>query len=124
MDEKVDKYGNVYLKYHREEFMDGSDIINNILLSKMRAIFDQKEIKDIYMTHVIDGDKNIDYSLLENRKNSKNIIKIDDKKIIENNKYRFPIVYIICDNNHIAVNDNDFVLPPEEKEFMDKGEIG
>lgn len=124
MDEKVDKYGNVYLKYHREEFMDGSDIINNILLSKMRAIFDQKEIKDIYMTHVIDGDKNIDYSLLENRKNSKNIIKIDDKKIIENNKYRFPIVYIICDNNHIAINDNDFVLPPEEKEFMDKGEIG
>lgn len=124
MDEKVDKYGNVYLKYHREEFMDGSDIINNILLSKMRAIFDQKEIKDIYMTHVIDGDKNIDYSLLENRKNSKNIIKIDDKKIIENNKYRFPIVYIICDNNHIAVNDNDFVLPPEEKEFMDKVEIG
>lgn len=124
MDEKVDKYGNVYLKYHREEFMDGSDIINSILLSKMRAIFDKKEIKDIYMTHVIDGDKNIDYSLLKNRKNSKNIIKIDDKNIIENNKYRFPIVYIICDNNHIAVNDDDFVIPPEEKEFMDKGEIG
>lgn len=124
MDEKVDKYGNIYLKFHREEFIDGSDIINNILLSKMRAIFDQKEIKNIYMTHVIDENKNIDYSLLENRKNSKNIIKINDKNIIENNKYRFPIVYIICNDNHIAVNDDDFVIPPEEKEFMDKGEIG
>lgn len=125
MDQKIDKYGNIYMIFDIDKYIYGYDIIRNIGLGKFIALVENKEIKDLYMTYVEnDNNEDIDYSLLENRKNSENIIKLYDKDIIENKKYKFPIIYVIFNNKHIAVNNNDFVLPPEEKAFKDDGKIG
>lgn len=124
-DEKVDKYGNIYLIFDLEENISKDDIINMVTIKKIEDKNNRREIIDIFITYINKSYHNAftDYSLLKNRKNCTKI-KYGDIIKDENNIYKFPIIYIIYDENNIVQNDDDFIIPEYEKEIMKTGEIG
>lgn len=119
--QKIDNHGNIYLIYDLEENIYGSDIINTIMLIKIEQdINNNKNIKEIYIT-CINKHENKDYTILENRKKAN---KIKYENIINNHIYKFPVIYIIYNEKHIAQNNDDLILLKEDEEFMNTGEVG
>lgn len=118
-DYKEDKDKNIYL-IGQEELISGQDMILEIELLKLNQ---KQEIDVIYKNNkydnieieclnseYVDIKKDIDYRILENKKNT-NIIEYKDIDI--NKKYIFPVVYII-NNKEKIIKYNNLLIPDKE----------